>query len=180
MWGKFRIGRKFAYSSNFFRSATLMLAKPPPTGVVTGPFRATRVRSIDSVNSLGMYSPDFSYASAPTAKASHSNFTPVASRMRTVARVTSGPMPSPGMSVILWAIGLCKTIIGRTAAELQCDENRLSILDHGFAANLCRIFGFEQVFQLGHEFLHIFKIKVHRCKPDVSNFVIAAQAAHDQ
>ena len=29
---------------------------PPPTGVVTGPFSPTRVRSIDSVSSLGMYS----------------------------------------------------------------------------------------------------------------------------
>ncbi len=58
--GKFRIGRKLAYSSNFFRSATLMLGNPPPTGVVTGPFKPTRVRSIDSIKSLGMYSPDFS------------------------------------------------------------------------------------------------------------------------
>ena len=33
-----------------------MLAKPPPIGVVTGPFSATRVRSIDSVSSFGMYS----------------------------------------------------------------------------------------------------------------------------
>ena len=33
-----------------------MLAKPPPIGVVTGPFSPTRVRSIDSVSSLGMYS----------------------------------------------------------------------------------------------------------------------------
>ena len=33
-----------------------MLLNPPPMGVVTGPFNATRVRSMDSVNSLGMYS----------------------------------------------------------------------------------------------------------------------------
>ena len=33
-----------------------MLAKPPPMGVVTGPFRPTRVRSMDSLSSLGMYS----------------------------------------------------------------------------------------------------------------------------
>ena len=33
-----------------------MLEKPPPTGVVTGPFRPRWVRSIDSVSSLGMYS----------------------------------------------------------------------------------------------------------------------------
>src|SRR5580704_11325160 len=104
MCGRLRIGRKFAYSSNFWRSATLMLEKPPPTGVVTGPFNPTRVRSIDSITSLGMYSPCFSKASAPTANDSHSNFTPVASRIRTVARVTSGPMPSPGIRVTLCAI----------------------------------------------------------------------------
>ena len=57
MCGKLRIGRKFAYSSNFLRSATLMLENPPPTGVVTGPFSPHRVRSIDSITSLGMYSP---------------------------------------------------------------------------------------------------------------------------
>src|SRR5580693_5788922 len=102
MCGRLRMGRKFAYKSNFLRSATLMLAKPPPTGVVTGPFSATRVRSIDSSSSLGMYSPCFSKASAPTANVSHSNFTPVASRMRTVALVTSGPIPSPGIRVTLW------------------------------------------------------------------------------
>ena len=33
-----------------------MLGKPSPTGVVTGPFSPTRVRSIDSISSLGMYS----------------------------------------------------------------------------------------------------------------------------
>jgi hypothetical protein len=60
MCGKLRIGRKLAYSSNRFRSATLMLGKPPPTGVVTGPFNPTRVRSSDSIKSFGMYSPDFS------------------------------------------------------------------------------------------------------------------------
>ena len=50
------IGRKLAYNSNCLRRATLMLENPPPTGVVTGPFRPRCVRSIDWVNSLGMYS----------------------------------------------------------------------------------------------------------------------------
>src|SRR5271157_1289997 len=81
-----------------------MLAKPPPIGVVTGPLSPTWVRSRDSVSSFGMYSLYFSNASAPAMKVSHSNFTPVASRMRTVAWVTSGPMPSPGMRVILCVI----------------------------------------------------------------------------
>src|SRR5580693_1892117 len=88
-----------------------MLAKPPPIGVVTGPLSATWVRSMDSVSSFGMYSLYFSNASAPAMKVSHSNFTPVASRMRTVACVTSGPMPSPGIRVILYAILLRATIV---------------------------------------------------------------------
>src|SRR5579864_2249599 len=65
--------------------------------------RPTRVRSIESLRSFGMYSLYFSKASAPAMNVSHSNLTPVASRMRTVALVTSGPMPSPGMSV-MWCV----------------------------------------------------------------------------
>ena len=42
-------------------------------------------RQIDSSASFGMYSPYFSKASAPTLNDSHSNLTPVASRIRTVA-----------------------------------------------------------------------------------------------
>ena len=42
------MGRKLAKRSNCLRSVTLMLLKPPPMGVVTGPFKATPLRSIDS------------------------------------------------------------------------------------------------------------------------------------
>src|ERR1039458_4356257 len=52
------MGRKLANSSNCLRNATLMLEKPPPMGVVTGPFSPTWVRSMDSVSSLGMYAID--------------------------------------------------------------------------------------------------------------------------
>src|SRR6266481_6566751 len=135
MWGKLRIGRKFAYSSNFCLRATLMLEKPPPTGVVTGPFSPTCVRSMDSITSFGMYSPCFSKASAPTAKDSHSNFTPVASRMRTVALVTSGPMPSPGIRVTSWLIKL--------GARLRLE---------GLLSDLRDFLRFHQIFQLIHEF----------------------------
>ena len=41
--GRFLMGLKFANRSNFLRSVTLMLLKPPPIGVVTGPFSATLV-----------------------------------------------------------------------------------------------------------------------------------------
>ena len=46
--GRFLMGRKLAKRSNFLRSVTLMLLKPPPMGVVTGPLRATLLRSMDS------------------------------------------------------------------------------------------------------------------------------------
>src|SRR5207302_10977629 len=92
---------KLANSSNCLRRATLMLENPPPIGVVTGPFRPSPVRSIDCVSSLGMYSPYLANASEPAENLSHSIFTPDASTMRTAAFVTSGPMPSPGISVTL-------------------------------------------------------------------------------
>ena len=59
------MGRKLANSSNRLRSSTLILENPPPIGVVTGPFRATFVRSMDSFSAFGMYSLYFSKASAP-------------------------------------------------------------------------------------------------------------------
>src|SRR6478672_403537 len=43
-------------------------------------------------------------ARAPASTRSHSIATPVALTARTVASATSGPIPSPGMSVIWWAI----------------------------------------------------------------------------
>src|SRR5579859_2168480 len=99
--GRFLMGRKLAKRSKVLRSVTLMLLKPPPMGVVTGPFRASLLRSIESYSSLGIYSPLISNASAPAAKRSHSHLIPVASRIRITACVTSGPMPSPGISVTL-------------------------------------------------------------------------------
>ena len=100
--GRLRMGRKFAKRSNCLRRVTLMLLNPPPMGVVTGPLSATLLRAMESLRSAGMYSPKISKASAPAAKRSHSHLMPVASRMRTTACVTSGPMPSPGMRVTLW------------------------------------------------------------------------------
>src|SRR6185437_2131376 len=54
--------------------------------------------------SLGMYSPYLAKASDPAANFSHSIFTPDASRMRTAAFVISGPIPSPGINVTLYAM----------------------------------------------------------------------------
>ena len=78
-----------------------MLAKPPPIGVVTGPFSAD-VGAFDGFRQFfGNVFVIFLEGLGARLKVSHSNLTPVASRMRTVACVTSGPMPSPGMRVIL-------------------------------------------------------------------------------
>src|SRR6266571_4984776 len=75
-------------------------------GVVTGPFNATLLCRIDSSTSFGSGSPNRVIASAPTKYFSHSTSTPAHSMIATTAAVTSGPMPSPGRSVILcWAIG---------------------------------------------------------------------------
>src|SRR6185437_4080447 len=90
--------------SSSLRSATLTERKPPPTGVVIGPFNATPLSRIASRTSGGSGLPPYrSITSAPASRTSHSNSTPVASRTRRVASVNSGPVPSPGMSTTRWA-----------------------------------------------------------------------------
>ena len=82
------------------RRPTFTERKPPPTGVVIGPLSATFVSRIaSSVSSGSGLPPNWSMTSAPACWTSHSNSTPVASRTRRVASVSSGPVPSPGMSV---------------------------------------------------------------------------------
>src|SRR5216683_740223 len=195
MCGRLRMGRKLAKSSKRLRSSTLMLAKPPPMGVVTGPFSPTRVRSMDSLSSLGMYSLYFSKASAPAAKLSHSNLTPVASSMRTVAWMTSGPMPSPGIRVTLWVMKNERKsghrVIG-SSGHLNPPRISFSMArspDHPitrfcFALRFGRIFffarGFQQIFKLGHEFLHVFEVQIDGCEPYIRDFVVAAEAVHDE
>src|SRR5881392_2507586 len=79
---------------------------PVPTGVVTGPLSATLLRRIDSSTSGGSGSPKRAIASEPTKYFSHSTSTPAHSMIETTEALTSGPMPSPGRSVILcWAFG---------------------------------------------------------------------------
>ena len=50
-------GRTLAYSSNARRSATLIERWPLPTGVASGPFRATPVARMDSMTGSGAASP---------------------------------------------------------------------------------------------------------------------------
>src|SRR6201993_2617780 len=90
--------------SSSFRSATLTERKPPPTGVVIGPFSATPASRIASRTSGGSGLPPWrSITSAPASRMSHSSSTPVASRTRRVASVSSGPVPSPGVRTTLCA-----------------------------------------------------------------------------
>ena len=84
----------------------MTLVKPLPTGVVIGPLRAIRLRVTESSSACGSVVPCSFTASAPAEKVSHSGEKPLAARMRTTARVTSGPMPSPGMSVTVIMKGL--------------------------------------------------------------------------
>src|SRR3954447_10227248 len=104
--------------SSSLRSATLTERKPPPTGVVIGPFSATPVARIASSPSGGSgFPPYWSITSAPASRTSHSNSTPVASRTRRVASVSSGPVPSPGMRTTLCVIAReCTDVLARVAA----------------------------------------------------------------
>src|ERR1700674_5664575 len=73
---------------------------PFPIGVVSGPLMATLLRRIDSSTCTGIGLPNFSMTSSPASCTSHSMSTPVASITRRAAELTSGPTPSPGISVI--------------------------------------------------------------------------------
>src|SRR4051794_41592841 len=90
--------------SSSLRSATLTERNPPPYGRGDRPFRATPVSRIASRTSDGSGLPPWrSITSAPASRTSHSSSTPVASRTRRVASVSSGPVPSPGMRTTLCA-----------------------------------------------------------------------------
>src|SRR5215212_4079923 len=99
-----RAGRRFAYSPSVWRSVTLTLRKPAPTGVVMGPLSATLLRRIDSRTWSGSGVPYWAITASPASTTSHSNETPDASRTRRVASASSGPMPSPGISVTWWGM----------------------------------------------------------------------------
>src|SRR2546425_1424985 len=97
----FQTGRRFAYNSSALRSPTFTLVNPPPTGVVTGPLSATLLRRIESSSCGGSVAPYCSTASTPAGYDSQSASSPAVSRIFTTAPATSGPIPSPGMSVIV-------------------------------------------------------------------------------
>ncbi len=97
---------------------TLALFSPKPTGVSRGPFRTTRVRSIDSRVAFG--TPDVSprlKTSAPASASSQSMATPAAAMIRCADRTTSGPTPSPGMTVIRCGWAVIGDLLARGALE---------------------------------------------------------------
>src|SRR5213592_3485091 len=111
--------------SSSLRSPTLTERKPPPTGVVIGPFSATPFRRIDSRVAGGSGLPAFSsITSVPACSTSQSNATPVASSTRRVASVSSGPVPSPGISVTRCATGPDST--GVSLSSVRVHSSRMA------------------------------------------------------
>ena len=100
-----RAGRMLAKSSNSFRSPTLTERKPVPTGVVSGPLRASEFLRMLSTVASGSGVPVASTAAIPASSSSQLNRRPVASSTLTVSAVISGPMPSPGIRVTSYVIG---------------------------------------------------------------------------
>src|SRR3982074_1079837 len=92
-------GRTSAKRSSSWRSATLTLRNPLPTGVVIGPLRATLFLRMEASTGSGSGVPNLAMAASPACWTSQSNSTPVASGTRTVASQISGPTPSPGTRV---------------------------------------------------------------------------------
>src|SRR6478672_3813895 len=103
-----------------------------------------------------MYSPKRSNASAPAANLCQSNatsvFFPAASRIRTTAADTSGPIPSPGINVIacvVVAIALLNQLLSRLLNPLL------------------RVSSTQQLFQLRLELTHILEVPIHTREADV-------------
>src|SRR5919106_2207402 len=99
-------GRTLANRFRVLRMVTLRLLYPPPRGVVIGALRNTRLRRMVSQASEGI--PEVwpsSYIFCPMSMVSNRRGALAASRIRSVASMISGPMPSPGATVT--GIGSC-------------------------------------------------------------------------
>src|SRR5437588_8511172 len=106
------------YRSSSLRRSTLTERKPEPTGVVVGPLMPTPLRLIESSVRSGNGVPSSAYTSSPAGCSSQSNSTPVASSTRRVASTSSGPVPSPGMIVTLYAMRRAMLSVGWRASFL--------------------------------------------------------------
>src|SRR4029077_124205 len=69
------------------------------TGVSSGPLSPSRVRAIDSIVASGIGLLQAATPAAPATCRSHTKGALTSSRIRSVASVMSGPIPSPGISV---------------------------------------------------------------------------------
>src|SRR5208283_2221118 len=49
-----------------------------------------------------------------------------------------------------------------------------------FALRFSRVLGLEQVLQFGHELLYVFEVEIDGGKPDVRDFIVAAETVHDE
>ena len=99
-----------------------------PIGVVIGPLMATLLRLIESRVSGGSGVPAASMTSTPACWTSQSNDEPLvaaaASSTRRVASVSSGPVPSPGMSVTRWVVMGRRLLAGFGLDHGRSDEPR--------------------------------------------------------
>ena len=104
-----------------------------PIGVVIGPLMATLLRAIDSSVSGGSGVPAVSMTSTPACWTSQSNDEPLvaaaASSTRRVASVSSGPVPSPGMSVTRWVV-MGRRLLG----DFGADRSRSRVVHHAGSA----------------------------------------------
>src|SRR5438309_7060276 len=93
-------------------------------GVASGPFGASLLRRIDSSVSAGIGVPWVGTAPAPAAARCHSSRAPAASMTSTAALTTSGPIPSPGMSVTGMAMAGAFLTFRRGGGNPQRDEKQ--------------------------------------------------------
>src|SRR6266540_1799298 len=105
-------GRTLAYRSSALRRVTFSERKPPPTGVVRGPFSATTYSLIAPRVASGSISPYWNIAFSPAGTAyqeirrrpPNASSTAASTAFR-AARTTSGPTPSPAISGTIGSSG---------------------------------------------------------------------------
>ena len=110
------------------RSPTFTLVNPSPMGVVTGPLSATLFFRIESSSSTGSDWLNRLKAVTPASWRSHWTSRPATLKIRTTASVTSGPMPSPGISVMVCAIDV-RACFGRARLAQPRREQRRDLLE---------------------------------------------------
>src|SRR6266545_656993 len=116
-------------------------------GVLSGPFSATRVRVIESINSSGNGVPRALRAASPARILSHLGRKPAASTTRTTASVISSPTPSPGINVTTLPRGLTS---GFFVFKLHIDANGAVEINRVHDRRIVPVYGEESSEQLSH------------------------------